>query len=101
MLAPDAAPRGHKILVVRLPEGEFVADPGLGGLSCRAPIPLDGTPARDGDGAYRIETEGRRRLLVVESPERRVEAWIAGFDDDNWADFEVANRWFSTTRIRP
>jgi len=101
MLAPDGAPRGQMILVVRLPEGEFVADPGLGGLSCRTPIALDGTPAHDGDESYRIESDGRRRLLVVESPGRRTDAWIAGFENDSWIDFEVANRWFSTIRIRP
>lgn len=93
---PDAAPRGHMHLMVRTPEGVFVADPGLGGFSCRAPIPLDGTPVRDGDETYAIETDGRRRVLRVETSERRFDAWIAGFDDDNWIDFEVANHWFST-----
>ena len=28
------APRSHMIVVVDLPEGSFVADPGLGGLGC-------------------------------------------------------------------
>jgi N-hydroxyarylamine O-acetyltransferase len=101
VLKPDAAPRGHMYLTIRLPEGEFVADPGLGGMGCRTPIPLDGTPVREGDEAYAIETDGRRRLLRVESPERLVDAWIAGFDEDNWIDFEVANHWFSTHPASP
>jgi N-hydroxyarylamine O-acetyltransferase len=70
VLKPDAAPRGHMYLTVRLPEGEFVADPGLGGLGCRAPIPLDGTSAREGDELWSIRTEDRRRVLHIESPER-------------------------------
>ena len=70
-------------------------------MGCRAPIPLDGTPAREGDEAYSIETDGRRRLLRIESPERQVYAWIAGFDEDNWIDFEVANHWFSTHPASP
>ena len=101
VLKPDEAPRGHMIIVVRLPEGAFVADPGLGGMGCRAPIPLDGAPAREGDELWSIRTEDRRRVLQVESPERRLDAWIAGFDDDNWADFEVANHWYSTHPASP
>jgi len=101
VLKPDASPRGHMVLVVRLPEGEFIADPGLGGMGCRAPIPLDGTPAREGDELWSIRTEDRRRVLQVESPERRLDAWVAGFDEDNWADFEVANHWHSTHPASP
>ena len=101
VLTPDAAPRGHMYLTIRLPEGEFVADPGLGGMGCRAPIPLDGTPAREGDEIWSIRTEERRRVLEVESPERRIDAWIAGFDEDNSIDFEVANHWFSTHPASP
>jgi len=101
VLKPDASPRGHMYLIVRLPEGEFVADPGLGGMGCRAPIPLDGTPAREGDESWSIRTEDRRRVLQVESPERRLDAWIAGFDEDNWIDFEVANHWCSTHPASP
>ncbi len=101
VLKPEAAPRGHMYITVRLSEGEFVADPGLGGMGCRAPIPLDGTPVREGDEAYSIETDGRRRLLSIESSDRRVDAWIAGLDEDNWIDFEVANHWFSTHPASP
>jgi len=101
VLKPDASPRGHMVIAVRLPEGEFVADPGLGGLGCRAPIPLDGSAAREGDEVWSIRTEDRRRVLQVESPERRLDVWIAGLDDDNWADFEVANYWYSTHAASP
>jgi N-hydroxyarylamine O-acetyltransferase len=101
VLKPDAAPRGHMYLTVRVPEGEFIADPGLGGLGCRTPIPLDGTPVREGDEVWSIRTEDRRRVLEVESPERRIDAWIAGFDEDNWVDFELANHWFSTHPASP
>ena len=101
ILKPDAAPRTHMYLTVRLPEGEFVADPGLGGMGCRAPVALDGTPAREGDELWSIRTEDRRRVLQMESPERRLDAWIAGFDEDNWIDFEVANHWCSTHPASP
>jgi N-hydroxyarylamine O-acetyltransferase len=101
VLARDAAPRGHMIVMVDLPEGVFVADPGLGGLGCRSPIPLDGRPASDGDETNWIESDGRRRTLKVASGDRRVDAWTCGLDDDNWVDFEVANHWFSTHPASP
>ena len=101
VLAPDEAPRGHMFLIVTLPEGEFVADPGLGGFGCRIPIPLDGRPARDGDETNVILFNGRHRMLKIESSERKIDAWTSGLDDDNWIDFEVANYWFSTHAASP
>jgi arylamine N-acetyltransferase len=82
VLAPDKAPRGHMIVVVDLPGGSFVADPGLGGLGRRAPIPLDGAPAVDGDETSRIVFDGHRRTLKVDSGERKVDAWFCGLDDE-------------------
>jgi N-hydroxyarylamine O-acetyltransferase len=101
VLAPDKAPRGHMFLVVALPEGEFVTDPGLGVFGCRTPIPLDGRPARDGDETNVIVADGRRRMLKIESGARKIDAWTSGLDDDNWIDFEVANHWFSTHPASP
>jgi N-hydroxyarylamine O-acetyltransferase len=57
VLKAGASPRGRMYIVVRLPEGEFVADPGLGGMGCRTPIPLDGTPAQEATSCGR---SGRR-----------------------------------------
>jgi N-hydroxyarylamine O-acetyltransferase len=101
VLKPDQAPRGHMYILVHLPEGDFIADPGLGGLGCRTPIPLDGAPAHDGDESFSIEAGGRGRVLTVKAPDRTVEAWISGFDPDNWVDFEVANYWFATNPASP
>jgi len=101
VLAPDEAPRGHMFLIVALPEGEFVADPGLGGFGCRSPIPLNGRPVRDGDETNVILFDGRHRMLKIKSGERKIDAWTSGLDDDNWIDFEVANHWFSTHPASP
>jgi len=101
VLAPDKAPRGHMTILVDLPEGVFIVDPGLGGLGCRLPIPLDGGTVQDGDEINRIVDDNRRRVLKVESGERKVDAWISGFDEDNFVDFEVANHWFSTHPASP
>jgi N-hydroxyarylamine O-acetyltransferase len=96
VLAPDKAPRGHMLVAIDLPEGSFIADPGLGGLGCRAPIPLDGTPVEERGETNRIVFDGRRHMLKIESGERKLDAWVSGLDPDNWVDFEVANHWFAT-----
>jgi N-hydroxyarylamine O-acetyltransferase len=101
VLAPDKAPRGHMVVVVELPEGRFIADPGLGGLGCRAPIPLDGAPVEDRGEINQIVFDGRRCVLKIMSGERTVDAWVSGLDEDNWVDFEVANHWFSTHPASP
>jgi len=101
VVGPDEAPRGHMHVIVRLPEGEYVADPGLGGVGCRAPIPLDGTQVRDGDEHYSIQADGRRRVLRITSAGRSFDAWVAGLDEDNWVDFEVANHWTATHPASP
>ena len=101
VLAPDKAPRGHMIVMVDLPGGSFVADPGPGGLGCRTPIPLDGTPDEESGETNHIVFDGRRRMLKIESGERTLDAWTSGLDEDNWVDFEVANHWFSTHPASP
>jgi N-hydroxyarylamine O-acetyltransferase len=101
VLKPDQAPRGHMYLIVHLPDGDFIADPGLGGLGCRTPIPLEGATTHDGDESYSIVTDERGRILKYKAPDREVEAWISGFDRDNWVDLEVANHWFSTHPTSP
>jgi N-hydroxyarylamine O-acetyltransferase len=101
VLKPDQSPRGHMYLLVHLPEGDFIADPGLGGLACRTPIPLDGAAVREGDESFSIATDARGRVLTIKAPDRTIDAWISGFDGDNWIDFEVGNHWFATHRASP
>jgi len=91
------APRGHQFAIVRLPEGEFVADPGFGGYGCRTPIPLDGTPVSDGGETYRFENNGAHRTLMIDTPDKTMAAWSFGAGQDYAIDFEVGN-WFMQTR---
>ena len=101
VLAPDKAPRGHMIIVVDVPEGRFIADPGLGGLGCRVPVPLDGTPVEDVGEVNQIVFDGQYRTLRIRSGDRSYDAWTFGSDADNSADFEVANHWFATHPASP
>ncbi|RFB76341.1 arylamine N-acetyltransferase family protein [Methylovirgula sp. 4M-Z18] len=101
VLKPHEAPRGHMYIRVRLPEGDFIADPGLGGVGCRAPIPLNGAPVQEGNESYSFASNERCLTLKIDSPDRKINAWIAGFDEDNWVDFEVANHWVATHAASP
>lgn len=97
MLLPfERAPRTHMFLVVRLPEGSFVLDPGFGGFACRTPIPLDGGAVSDGPQTFRMASRGNvRRLEVVDGGEV-VAPWSALFADDSPIDFVVGNHFTST-----
>lgn len=78
------APRTHMFLTV----GDFMLDPGFGGLAPLQPVPLDGTPVgmhrvvRDGDG---IALEHDGKLL-----------WVSSLEHDQPIDFEMANHFTAT-----
>jgi N-hydroxyarylamine O-acetyltransferase len=92
----DAAPRTHMFLVVPLPEGEFVVDPGFGALAPRRPVPLDGTPVAWGDETWSLANEAPYRVLRVQTDGKAVDAWVTTLDADNVVDFEVGNHYTST-----
>lgn len=97
MLLPvERAPRTHMFLVVRLPEGEFVLDPGFGGFACRAPIPLDGAAVAEGAERYRMVADGGRRNLEVADEEKAIAIWSAMFADDSPVDFTLGNHFTAT-----
>jgi N-hydroxyarylamine O-acetyltransferase len=85
MVTPrERAPRTHMFLTV----GDFMLDPGFGGLAPLVPVPLDGTPAgqhcivRDADG---IALEHAGKPL-----------WVSSLEHDLPIDFEMANHFTAT-----
>ena len=78
------APRTHMFLTV----GDFMLDPGFGGLAPLAPMPLNGTPVgphrvvRDGDGIA-LEHDGKP-------------LWVSSLEHDQPIDFEMANHFTAT-----
>ena len=85
MITPrDRAPRTHMFLTV----GDFMLDPGFGGLAPLVPVPLDGTPAgqhrivRDADGIA-LEHDGKT-------------LWVSSLEHNQPIDFEMANHFTAT-----
>ncbi|MBS0446720.1 MAG: arylamine N-acetyltransferase [Proteobacteria bacterium] len=92
-----AAPRTHMILVVTLPEGRYVADPGLGGLAPRMPLPLvdqgDDPPGRP---AAWLRREPPYWVMRARRGDAPTECWITTLDADRPIDFEVGNHYTAT-----
>lgn len=87
-------PRSHMVLRVRLPEGDYVADVGFGGLTLTAPLKLDT------DSEQKTPHEPHR--IIAREDGYKLEARIAGewstlytFDlaEQQPADYEVSN-WY-------
>jgi N-hydroxyarylamine O-acetyltransferase len=97
-MAPGrSAPLTHRLTLVHLPEGDFLADVGFGGQSYTAPLRLKPDVEQDtAHGSYRV-TE---RAGVHEAQMRLPDRWEAMYQftlaPQSDADFEMAN-WFTST----
>jgi len=86
-------PRSHMLLRVHLPEGDYIADVGFGGLTLSSPLKLEAgieqstrlEPNRlvEVDGAYRLEARigGEWRALYVFDLARQQ---VADYEVSNW-----------------
>jgi N-hydroxyarylamine O-acetyltransferase len=95
--ARDASPRTHMFLVVTLPEGRFVVDPGFGALAPRVPVPLEnGRVVRVGDEAHWMAHDDGYLVLRTQAKDKTIDCWITTLDRDNVVDFEVGNHFTAT-----
>lgn len=90
----------HRLTLVRLPEGVFIADVGFGGQSPTAPLKLEheleqATP----HGTYRIVREGAVYELQMKATERWSGMYQFTTEPQSPADFELSN-WFTSTHPR-
>jgi len=94
------APLTHRITLVDLAEGQFVADVGFGGQTPTAPLRLEpGLEQATRHGTYRMAQHGE----VFETQMRVGERWEPMYrftlTPQSAADFEVSN-WFTSTHPR-
>jgi N-hydroxyarylamine O-acetyltransferase len=91
------APRSHMLLTVTLPQGRFIADPGLGGHAPRAPLPLmtDAPVEVDGD-VHWLCRDADYWVMRTRTPERDADCWASTLEHDNLVDFEVGNHFTAT-----
>ena len=88
------APRTHMFLSVQLGDARFVVDPGLGGLACRAPLPLvDGLRVSVAGQTHWLQQEGHYWLLRTVQQGEPADAWVGTLDPENPQDFEMGNHY--------
>jgi N-hydroxyarylamine O-acetyltransferase len=93
----QASPRTHMFLKVSLHEGVFIADPGLGGLAPRLPVPLkDGAVEQADSASHWMIRDEPYWVLRVKTGEKIVDAWVTTLDPDNLVDFEMGNHYAAT-----
>lgn len=99
-MARDEAPRTHMFLSVQLPGpqgGRFVVDPGLGGLACRAPLPLrDGERVQVQQQTHWLQQEGHYWWLRTLDQGAPADAWVGTLDVENPQDFDMGNHYTAT-----
>jgi N-hydroxyarylamine O-acetyltransferase len=98
LFAPRAAStRTHMFLSVTLPEGRFAVDPGFGALVPRAPLPLvDAGALRSGERSHWLARDGQFWSLRTLRDGAAVDVWLSTLEEENPADFEVANHYVAT-----
>ena len=100
-MAPGlAAPMAHRLTLVHLAEGSFIADVGFGGQTPTAPLRLEpGLEQVTSHGIYRLIRDGG----VFETQMRLSDRWAPMYrftlEPQTRADFEMAN-WFTSTHPR-
>jgi len=98
----ETSPRTHMFLVVPLPEGRFVVDPGFGALAPATPVPLlDAGVAPPEQSSHWMTRDGGYWVLRARTPGKVVDAWVTTLDLDNPIDFEMGNYYTSTHPASP
>ncbi len=91
------APRTHMFVTVPLEEGTFVVDPGFGGQSPRAPLPLlEGRETRVEREKHWLVRDGRDWVLKADVGNGPVACWVSTLEPENLVDFELANHFTAT-----
>jgi N-hydroxyarylamine O-acetyltransferase len=103
LFAPRAASmRTHMFLCVPLPEGRFVVDPGFGALVPRLPLALiEGVNPRPIGATHWLARDGAFWALRTTRDGGEVDVWLSTLEEENPADFEVANHYTATHPASP
>lgn len=93
----DVAARTHMFLVVPLPEGDFVVDPGFGALAPDFPVPVANAPLESQrERSHWLAREDGLVVLRARTPQGVTDCWVSPLDRVNPVDFEMANHFTAT-----
>jgi len=94
------APMTHRVTLVDLPEGRFIADVGFGGQTPTAPLRLEpGLVQPTAQGTFRIGVSGETYETQMRVMDRWEPMYRYRLEPLTPVDFEVAN-WFTATHPR-
>lgn len=91
--------RTHHFLLVALPSGPVVVDPGFGGLAPQVPVPLaDGKRVRVAGVAHRMQRDGEHWTLCAELPDTPGlrPLWTTALEETFPIDCEMGNLYTAT-----
>lgn len=90
-------PRTHMVLLVSLPEGDFIADAGFGGLTLTAPLRLEADVAQPTPhGLFRLVRIGDELQLQVKTRHGWEPVYQLSLHEQTAADWEMAS-WYTST----
>jgi len=101
MVPRTASARTHMFLRLSLPEGEFVVDPGFGGLAPRVPLRLVDRAREESGETHWMARDGPWWVLKARRDDAVVDAWATTLDADNEIDFLMGNHFTSTFPASP
>jgi N-hydroxyarylamine O-acetyltransferase len=95
-----SAPLTHRLTLIELADGPFIADVGFGGQTPTAPLRLEpGLEQATSHGTYRIVRDGQLYETQMQLSERWAPMYHFTLAPQTRADFEMAN-WFTSTHPR-
>ena len=90
----EARPRSHMLLLVKLPQGDYIADVGFGGLVLTAPLRLEtGRVQQTPHEAFRIGTHDGAHLLEANVAGTWQPLYAFDLHEQTLPDYEVSN-WY-------
>jgi N-hydroxyarylamine O-acetyltransferase len=96
-LAPGRLARNHVVLLITLPDGEFLADVGFGGMTLTAPLRFATWDEQDTPhGRYRIVATGHEYQLQAQISGEWSPLYQFNLAEQSPADLDTAN-WFVST----
>jgi N-hydroxyarylamine O-acetyltransferase len=96
----EPSPLTHRLTLVELADGSFIADVGFGGQSPTAPLRLEPDMEQTTPhGTYRVVRDGEDFALQMRLSDRWEAMYRFTLAAQSQADFEVAN-WFTSTHPR-
>ena len=96
----DVRPRSHQLLLVTLPDGQWIADVGFGSCCLRYPLPLSAdVPDKQGPDTFRLAIQDNSTyLLRALLGGRWQNLYSFSLEPFLLVDFEPYNYWNSTSR---